>query len=230
MRNRIAIGLLILAGVYGLGDHDGETKTTAQGRLVNESPPTAPIAQPLTPELLAKVALPSETGNPAYDKSRTVDVPRSAIVSGRGVALRERSDKASKVLDRLDTGREVQVLESAAEWSKVRDVLTLREGWITSKLLKEKRATNASGGDSAKRPDKPKPAPAVPQLSESTIIQKLIQESVASYPSSCACPEDRDRAGRKCGKRSAWSKGGGYAPLCYASDVTPAMIAAFKAR
>ena len=32
------------------------------------------------------------------------------------------------------------------------------------------------------------------------------------------------RNGRRCGGNSAWSKGGGYSPLCYPSDVTQRMI------
>ena len=32
------------------------------------------------------------------------------------------------------------------------------------------------------------------------------------------------RNGSACGGRSAWSRQGGYAPLCYENDVTPAMI------
>jgi hypothetical protein len=48
-----------------------------------------------------------------------------------------------------------------------------------------------------------------------------------SYPSSCACPYNTDRGGRRCGGRSAYSRPGGYAPICFASDVTKDMIAAF---
>ena len=49
--------------------------------------------------------------------------------------------------------------------------------------------------------------------------QQQIDESIASYPGVCACPYSRASNGSKCGKRSAWSKPGGYEPLCYESDV-----------
>jgi len=49
--------------------------------------------------------------------------------------------------------------------------------------------------------------------------QQQIDESIASYPGSCACPYSRTSNGSKCGKRSAWSKPGGYEPLCYESDI-----------
>ena len=46
-----------------------------------------------------------------------------------------------------------------------------------------------------------------------------IAESIANYPGSCPCPYSRASNGSKCGKRSAWSKPGGYEPLCYESDI-----------
>jgi len=52
------------------------------------------------------------------------------------------------------------------------------------------------------------------------VKEQMITESIARYPGPCPCPEFRDSAGRKCGKRSAWSKPGGYSPLCYLSDIS----------
>jgi hypothetical protein len=49
--------------------------------------------------------------------------------------------------------------------------------------------------------------------------QQQIDESIAAYPGVCACPYSRASNGSKCGKRSAWSKPGGYEPLCYESDI-----------
>lgn len=42
------------------------------------------------------------------------------------------------------------------------------------------------------------------------IKQAIIQQSLASYPGNCPCPYNTDRAGRSCGKRSAYSRAGGY--------------------
>lgn len=53
----------------------------------------------------------------------------------------------------------------------------------------------------------------------------LIRDSRLRYRGSCACPYDTDRAGRRCGGRSAYSRPGGASPLCYEHDVTPEMIA-----
>lgn len=65
---------------------------------------------------------------------------------------------------------------------------------------------------------------------DAEIKRRLIRESIASYSGSCPCPYNRDRAGRLCGRRSAYSRPGGYAPLCYAHDVTPAMVRAARGR
>jgi len=60
---------------------------------------------------------------------------------------------------------------------------------------------------------------AQPALANDQKVQRLIQESIASYPGKCACPYSITSNGRKCGGRSAYSKPGGYSPLCYPKDV-----------
>jgi hypothetical protein len=56
-------------------------------------------------------------------------------------------------------------------------------------------------------------------MAQGAQVQRMIRESIASYPGSCPCPYSADRGGRRCGGRSAWSRGGGRAPICFASDV-----------
>jgi hypothetical protein len=73
-------------------------------------------------------------------------------------------------------------------------------------------------------------AAAAAELSDDQIRKTLIQQSIAAYPGNCPCPYNVDRAGRQCGRRSAYSKQGGYSPLCYPTDVTPEMIARFRNR
>ena len=65
--------------------------------------------------------------------------------------------------------------------------------------------------------------------SDAQIKRKIVQESVDSYPGNCPCPYNTMRNGRACGGRSAYSRPGGYAPICYASDVTPAMVREWRA-
>ena len=66
-------------------------------------------------------------------------------------------------------------------------------------------------------------------VSDDAIRQAIIQQSIASYPSVCACPYSVMRNGRACGGRSAYSRPGGYAPICYGSDVTPVLVRQYRA-
>ena len=60
------------------------------------------------------------------------------------------------------------------------------------------------------------------------IKQKIIKESIESYPGNCPCPYNTARNGSRCGKRSAYNRAGGYAPLCYPEDVSEKMIKIFE--
>jgi len=68
------------------------------------------------------------------------------------------------------------------------------------------------------------------KLTDDEIRVLLIRQSIASYSGSCPCPDNVDRAGRRCGARSAYSKPGGQSPLCYREDVTKEMIAEYRVR
>ena len=64
--------------------------------------------------------------------------------------------------------------------------------------------------------------------SDAEIRQRIVRQSIAAYPGPCACPYNTDRAGRSCGRRSAYSRPGGYAPLCYPSDVSQDEVQAWR--
>lgn len=66
--------------------------------------------------------------------------------------------------------------------------------------------------------------------SDQQIKQKIIRESLAGYRGNCPCPYNTDRAGRSCGKRSAYSRPGGKQPLCYETDVTKEMVEQYRKR
>lgn len=73
-------------------------------------------------------------------------------------------------------------------------------------------------------------APAEAQRSDAQIRRDIVRQSIANYPGNCPCPYNTDRAGRRCGGRSAYSRPGGYAPKCYPSDVTAAEVARARGR
>jgi len=62
------------------------------------------------------------------------------------------------------------------------------------------------------------------------IKQKIIRESLAGYRGNCPCPYNVDRAGRSCGRRSAYSRPGGQQPFCYETDVTKEMVEQYRKR
>jgi hypothetical protein len=64
--------------------------------------------------------------------------------------------------------------------------------------------------------------------SDAQIKKEIIKESIESYPGNCACPYNHARNGSRCGRRSAYSRTGGYDVVCYESDVTDEMIRQWK--
>lgn len=66
-------------------------------------------------------------------------------------------------------------------------------------------------------------------MTDAQVRQAIIQDSLGSYPGNCPCPHNVDRRGHSCGRRSAYSRPGGYEPICYEGDVTPAMIRQYRA-
>ncbi len=67
-------------------------------------------------------------------------------------------------------------------------------------------------------------------LSDDEIAKRIIAESIASHAGSCACPFNTARNGSACGRRSAYSRPGGDAPICYRKDVTADDIADYRTR
>jgi hypothetical protein len=71
------------------------------------------------------------------------------------------------------------------------------------------------------------------QLSDQQIAEIIVSESRQAYYATghpCACPDDLARNGSRCGGRSAYSRPGGAAPLCYVADVSAADIARYRMR
>ncbi len=67
-------------------------------------------------------------------------------------------------------------------------------------------------------------------ISDEQVKQQIIQESIDSYPGNCPSPYNHARNGSHCGKRSAWSRAGGYAPICYKEEMTGEMVSEQRRR
>lgn len=234
-------GWIVLAFIGFAFAKCGDTKTSAPAPA---SPPAtalyspAPGLNPLpaaapAPSLPAvPTSTPAPSPSPAPTTTRYLTTPevalrpvkRSLYVTGKEVPIREAPSGKAKILDRLPTGMEVGELGRREGWVEVRHPVSAVEGWMSTRRLTTKRPADDED-------DKPtKVEPPSPIVNTEAIIAALIARSLASYPGNCACPYNTDRAGRSCGRRSAHSKGGGRAPLCYPDDITPAMIANYKGR
>lgn len=227
MRKRVWIAAALgLWGLAMIGNDDPSTSSPPSSRnsrleLTTQKPDLRPnLTAPQVEQSALEPSVSQET-----EAGPTTNGPEVLrYVTGSRVALRSGPSTSESLIDRLDSGRQVFLLRENGDWSQVRDRRTQREGWIASRFLAEQQRKVE------KKPDPPREPQAAPAIPDSAIVQRIIEESVASYPGSCACPFSTDRRGRRCGARSAYSKPGGYAPICYPQDVTRAMIQAFKAQ
>ena len=72
------------------------------------------------------------------------------------------------------------------------------------------------------------PVLAAQPVTDDQIRQAIIQESIAAYSGPCPCPYNTARNGSRCGARSAYSRPGGAAPVCFPQDVTQQMLATYR--
>ncbi len=52
----------------------------------------------------------------------------------------------------------------------------------------------------------------------------MIAERFKGYPGPCPCPYDVNRRGHFCGRRSAYSRPGGFSPNCYANEISDSSV------
>lgn len=216
-----AKALLVIGGLIALGLL-ANRKEGARPPSAATTPPAVSVVAPSASSQarnLPQQAAPSPDASPR---------PERLKVRGSDVAFRAGPSRDARILDRLARGTIVDLVGRAGEWSEVRHPVTGLTGWVFSKLLEGESAEQEQPAPKQK-PERIKPLSG-PALSVAVIAQRLIAESRSSYPGSCACPYDVDRGGRRCGRRSAYSKPGGYAPLCYENDVTTDMIDAYRSR
>lgn len=155
----------------------------------------------------------------AYNQNRPQPV---TLFTTTGLRLRGGPNTNSRIITTLKQGSSVVSHRTQGVWHKV--TADGQEGWVHGDYL-------AATPPAASARSKLK-APLTGQTFNCTIPiptvkDQMIRESIARYPGSCPCPYNIDRGGRRCGGRSAWSRPGGYSPLCYPSDVSPDMVREF---
>lgn len=169
------------------------------------------------------VAVPTVTGQ-SQSVITQVDQAAYAYVTGTRVNQRKGRGTSYPVMGQLTQATRVRLVSDDGEWSQI--VSSLGNGWMSSRYLSKNRPTVTKPA-----PAQPTRNVAVPSSREiQAAKQAIIRQSISAYPGSCPCPFNRDRAGRRCGKRSAWSRPGGYSPICYESDVSRSRLNSYFAR
>lgn len=140
----------------------------------------------------------------------TVQAQESVYVTASAVNVRASASVATDKVGRVERGARLEVVRRADGWVEVR-LGDGQTGWVRGDFV---------GSE----------PPKAPAMSDGEIRKRLIAESIAGYSGSCPCPYHSDRAGRSCGRRSAYSRPGGAAPLCYPRDVSAEAIARYRAR
>ena len=107
------------------------------------------------------------------------------------------------------------LVQPAATPGATRSQLNLSLERQSAERLRDADSRVAAGGDE--------------RVSDAEIRRRIVEESIASYDGPCACPYQRARNGSRCGRRSAYDREGGEAPLCFPSDVSDDMVRAYRA-
>ena len=149
------------------------------------------------------------------------------VSTGPDFTLRDKPASDSRLLTKLGTKVRLRELGRRDDWVLVRGTTSL-QGWAqASSVTAEEPRTSArrQRHDSASKRLVENTSPI---LSDDTIVNRLIQESIARHPGPCVCPYHPREGSTLCETRSAHSRGGPRAPLCFASEITSAMITAYR--
>lgn len=197
----------------------------------------------VSPPVAAVVAPQSASIEPQASKSVVPPAPaappqpswRNVYITGHRVPIRSGPDAKSQIVDRVENGRLVVEYERRGDWVLVEHPITAKRGWVSARRISLSQPAGSDANEPAEEKpeiEKKPPRSARKLLTDAAIVALLIKASLAEYHSHapCACPYDHDRRGRSCGARSAWSRPGGYSPLCYPKDVSKAAIAAYRER
>ena len=163
-------------------------------------------------------------------------LPSQLIAQVNRLNVRVAPGANARSLGTVPIGTRFRVHDARGCWVRVSSDELQLSGWVSRNYLGLAKRAAAKTRHPVQRPATPitvqptakiSTTMAATQLSRDDVVQRIIENSISTYPGRCPCPYNRDRAGRRCGGRSAYNRAGGYAPLCFASDVTAEMIKQF---
>ena len=141
----------------------------------------------------------------------------SFVEQNAGLVGSSETPQVSALVAKLRQRRTVRLRVNGGQGETVSDLVSLAG---SSHAIGSLPCTSLSGASATD------PSP----LTGAEIRSILIRQSIARYSGSCPCPYNSDRAGRRCGRRSAYSRPGGASPLCYPSDVSDGAVEAYRRR
>ncbi len=158
----------------------------------------------------------------------TASPPQFRFVTANKLNVRSKPSTSATIVSRLSYGARITVVsENPQSWLEI-SLSSGAKGWVFGKYVSADKPVSTNLTTATAPRERTISAPSSAEVRKATTV--LIQQSIASYAGSCPCPYNRDRGGRRCGKRSAWSKPGGYSPICYDSDVTKGRLDSYFAR
>ena len=185
----------------------------------------SPPQRPATETSLENLVEPEKADSIPRNASLSDDIEQQPIqrlyVTGDRVNLRDGPGVQNKVVGQVTVGEAIESVLFENGWHRLR----LRNGdtaWIIDTYVSVSPPVRKPAGQRSVA------APTSKEIADAR--REIIRQSIAAYPGSCPCPYNSDRAGRRCGGRSAWSKPGGYKPVCYDSDVTQSRLDTHLAR
>lgn len=188
-----------------------------------------PVTQTRQPVDLKIAAIPPPSAQAPKPVIKAPEIAPKVFqyVDASRLNVRNGPNKKDKPIWTLKRDQQVEVIARDGVWAKVKGARF--QGWVHSGYLtpnKSKPKTKVA----SRSPSPPAKKSKKRQISKSAIIKILIKRSYAYYSGNCPCPYSRTARGRKCGRRSAYSRPGGASPLCYSSDITASMIQDYRDR
>lgn len=212
----VVIAILTAIGLFNSGSSTSRNTNASANQPSTPAPIVgAPVQAPAT------VARPAVTAAP---KAQPLPSEPSEVrfVTASSLNIRSAPNTAGDVIGKLQNGHQVSVLERSNGWLLI-ETRPGVNGWIS-----EQYTSANPDPPSASQPAQALLTSPATAVDRDAIIQKIIERSIRNYSGNCPCPYNTMRNGRRCGGNSAYSKPGGRSPICFASDVTEAMISAFR--
>ena len=242
MRNRgFFLFLLIVGSVALLGSERERPKELILAPKVPRIKPTAKLAEK-SPRLASQQSHPgdytSANGESQVQLFAQVS-PWHLFAQVNRLNMREAPGAHTRSLAAIAVGTRFRVHDTRGSWVRVsREELRL-SGWVSRNYLGVSKRSVPKAALTTQQFTKPtavvlKPAEVSPKITASAarnldaVVRRIIENSIAGYPGRCPCPYNRDRAGKRCGGRSAYNRAGGFAPLCFPNDVTAELISQYK--